>query len=230
MKYYIYQVVTTMFLKSVITILIFTVSVSTAFAYENLSITDNEHARTWKEFAEKVYSLHEKQLAENSISTKSEVGGYHNHPDSYVEVSYLDKETGLLLSRIKWRKENPDSIHVIEVYIYDNHGNLIRDYTVAYVAFYYGHLKSGAGIPNQALVNFYNYNEELEAFRSFDADGMFVYEACTGKYKGQDIEILLDDEQLNGPETDSAGIVKSVEYKACFDGLPVRPGEYLDPR
>ena len=215
--------------RHVIKVLLLLVSVSTASAYENLSITDNEHARTWKSFAEKVYRLHEKQLSGKSIRTTSEPGGYMNHPNCYVEVSYFDEATGLLLSRIKWRTGQPDSVHVIEVFVYDEQHRLLRDYAVAFVAVFYSHLQSGADIPNQALVNLYNHNGSLSAFRSFDANDTFVYEACSGEYEGRSVDISLDDEEINGIGTDTNSLLNGKEYKACFGGMPSTAGEYLDP-
>ena len=215
--------------RHVINVLLLLLSVNTASAYENLSTTDNEHARIWKSFADKVYQLHERQLAGNSIRTTSKPGGYMNHPDCYVEVSYFDEATGLLLSRIKWRTEQPDTTHVIEVFVYDEQHRLLRDYTVAYVAAFYGHLESGLDIPNQALVNLHNNNGELSAFRSFDANGTFVYEACSGKYEGRPVYISLDDEEINDIGADPSSLVNGKEYKACFGGMPATAGEYLDP-
>jgi hypothetical protein len=215
--------------RHVIKVLLLLVSVSTASAYENLSTTDNEQARTWKSFAEKVYRLHERQLAGHSIRTTSKSGGYMNHPNCYVEVSYFDEATGLLLSRIKWRTEQPDSAHVIEVFVYDEQQRLLRDYTVAYVAAFYGHLKSGADIPNQALVNLYNHNGGLSAFRSFDASGTFEYEACSGEYGGRPVDISLGDEEKDDIGADPSSLLNSKEYKACFGGMPATAGGYLDP-
>jgi hypothetical protein len=215
--------------KYVITVLLLIVSASTASAYENLSTADNEHARTWRLFAEKVYRLHERQLAGRSIRTTSKPGGYMNHPNCYVEVSYFDEATGLLLSRIKWRTEQPDSLHVIEVFVYDEQHRLLRDYTVAYVAAFYRHLQSSTATPNQALVNLHNRNGTLQAFRSFEADGSFVYEACSGEYEGRQVDISLDDEEKDDIRADSDSLLNSKEYQACFGGMPATAGEYLDP-
>ena len=215
--------------RHVISVLLLLVSVSTVSAYENLSTTDNEHARTWKSFADKVYLLHKRQLAGNSIRTTSEPGGYMNHPNCYVEVSYFDEATELLLSRIRWRTGQSDSIHTIEVFVYDEEHHLLRDYTVAYVAAFYSHLQSGMDIPNQALVNLHNNHGELSAFRSFDADGTFVYEACSGEYGGRSVYISLDDEEVNGIGADLGNLVNGKEYKACFGGMPATAGGYLNP-
>lgn len=194
----------------------------TAHAYEMLGQGDNERSRTWKKFAENVFKLHEKQLAGRKIRIESENGGYQQFPDSYREENYYDADNGLLLSRIKWRTDQPGKIHVIEVYIHDDKQRLVRDYIVAFVSFYYNHLDSGSGVPNQALVSFYNQHETLKAFRVFDASGDFVHESCEGTFKGKDVFLSLDDDQVMNGEY--SGI-----YKACFDGLPTSPGEYLDP-
>jgi hypothetical protein len=194
---------------------------NTAYAYEVLTHGDSEHARTWKLFAEKVLKLHEKQLQGRSIRVTKEPGGYKKYPNSYIEASYYDDATGLLLSRIKWRTDYPDKVHTMEVFVYDEQQRLLRDYTVAYVAFYYDHLRS-ADVPNQALVNFHNQHDSLKAFRSFDASGDFVYEACSGTFEGKPVDISLED-------GDSGDEPASNTYKACFDGLPSSPGEYLDP-
>ena len=218
-----------MFKRYVIKVLLLLMLVSTVSAYENLSTTENEHARTWKSFADKVYKLHDRQLAGRSIRTTSTPGGYMNHPDSYVEKSYFDEATGLLLSRIKWLTEQPDSVHVIEVFVYDEQHRLQRDYTVAYVAAFYRHIESGMDIPNQALVNLYNHNGGLKAFRSFDASGTFVYEACLGEYEGRPVDISLDDEEGYDSGANSSSFLNSKEYQACFDGMPAKAGVYLNP-
>ena len=206
--------------------LLLLVSVSAASAYENLSTTDNEHVRTWKSFADKVYQLHERQLAKYSIRTTSKPGGYLKHPNCYVEVSYFEEVTGLLLSRIKWRTEKPDSPHVIEVFVYDKQHRLLRDYTVAYVGYFYNHLQSERDTPNQALVNLHNHNGELSAFRSFDPSGTFVYEACSGKYEGRSVNISQDDSDI---EADPNSLLNSKEYKACFATMSRITDEHLDP-
>jgi hypothetical protein len=206
-------------------LLLIAINPASASSYEVLTHSSNERAQKWKIFGEKVYQLHEKQLTGRSIQETREPGGYKKYPDSYVEVSYYDKASGLLLSRIKWRTDQPDKVHTIEVFVYDEKQQLVRDYTVAYIAFYYDHLRS-QDIPNQALVNFYNQHETLKAFRSFDASGDFVYEACSGTFEGKPVEISNDDGESED-EVDNS--LKSKIYKACFDGVLTSPGEYLDP-
>jgi hypothetical protein len=78
-------------------------------------------------------------------------------------------------------------------------------------------------------VNLHNHNSGLNAFRSFDASGTFVYEACSGEHEGQSVDISLDDEEKGDIGAEPNSLLNSKEYKACFGGMPVTAGEYLDP-
>ncbi|MGD8743208.1 MAG: hypothetical protein PVH46_07265, partial [Granulosicoccaceae bacterium] len=79
------------------------IALNTAYAPGMLAYAGNDRANRWKSFADKVYQLHEKQLAGRSIRVTKKPGGYKKYPNSYLEASYYDNATGLLLSRIKWR-------------------------------------------------------------------------------------------------------------------------------
>jgi len=128
---------------------------------------DNQHIRTWNRFAEQVYELHLQFTQSDDIHKQIEHGGYAQMPEFYREERFYKGE--LLISKVQWEKENPDQLHTIEVYIYDDQGRVRRDYVVAYLPTY-------RTAPVQTLVSLHRYQDRLHAFRSFDASGFRVVE------------------------------------------------------
>lgn len=180
---------------------------------------DKTHVRNWNTFADGCLALHKQQLAEHQVREKTRVGGYANQPEFYTEHTYYDAKTGAMLSRLQWEKANPDRLHVCEVYVYDDQGRVVRDFAAAY-------LPEGRNAPVQTLVNLHQYNGDLHAFRQFDASGDRMYEFCEGKWNGKPVQLRLFEEELYG----NSDITSSPQYAACFEGLPAKPGEYLQPR
>lgn len=119
-------------------------------------------------------------------------------------------------------KDDPKTLHTIEVYVHDKLGRVVRDYTAAYLPFYHN-------APTQTLISLHHYNNKLHAFRSFDASGDTVLERCEGKdSKGQTVNLLLDEDDLL---YDNDGIMDSAEYKQCFAGFKHdKLGKYILPQ
>jgi hypothetical protein len=181
---------------------------------------DKNHVRVWNRFAEQTLDLHKKLINQLSVTRKTRIGGYANLPEFYREDSYYHNEK--LVSRVQWEREQPNNLHVIEVYVRADNGRVIRDYTAAYLPQY-------RNAPVQTLVSLHAYNDGLHAFRSFDASDELVVERCTGELDGKKVNILLDlDQILEASETDG-GIMQSREYRRCFAGLPDQAGEHLTP-
>lgn len=181
---------------------------------------DNKHVRIWNKFANDSLALHKKLTEGKKLEVKTSVGGYANVKDFYVEHRYYDN--GRLVSQVQWEKDDPTTLHTIEVYVHDKQGRVVRDYMAAYLPFYHN-------APTQTLISFHHYTGKLHAFRSFDASGDVVLERCTGKnQKGQDVNMLLDEDDLINDPDDLMG---SKDYNSCFDVLKQdKLGKYIIPQ
>jgi tetratricopeptide (TPR) repeat protein len=187
---------------------------------------DTKHVKAWNRFSESVYLLHKWLISQHEIRTEESSGGYRSSylggPDFYREVKYINAENGQVLSQIQWEKENPDTIHTIEIYFYDDFGKVKLDYLVAY-------LPAFRNAPVQTLINLHAYNDDLHAFRQFDASGELIYEQCSGEHFSGEVDISLEDYNLLAPSNENAEVIASEAYTACFGSLPSTAGKYLDP-
>ncbi|WP_126454309.1 tetratricopeptide repeat protein [Sulfuriflexus mobilis] len=187
---------------------------------------DARHIKEWNRFSDSLYTLHKWLISNHNIRTEESSGGYRKGylggPDFYREVKYFDADSGRLLSQIQWEKENPDFIHNIEVYIYDEEGNIKLDYLAAY-------LPAFRNAPVQTLINLHAYNDNLHAFRQFDASGERIYEQCSGDHLSGEVDISLEDYEMLSPSNANAQLLASETYTACFGTLASSVGSYLDP-
>lgn len=181
---------------------------------------DSKHVRVWNKFAVDSLSLHKKLTDGKNLQVKTRIGSYANVKDFYIEHRYFDK--GRLISQVQWEKDDPKTLHTIEVYVHDKQGRVVRDYAAAYLPFYHN-------APTQTLISIHHYNEGLHAFRSFDASGDTVLERCEGKgRKGETVNLLLDEDDLL---YDNDGIMSTNEYKQCFAGFKQdKLGKYILPQ
>ena len=193
-----------------------------AIAAETLK-SDNKHVRTWNQFAMDILALHEKLIAATEHTVKTRIGGYAGMEEFYKEQTYYAKSNNQLISRVQWERENPDALHTIEVFIRDKQGRVIRDYTAAYLPTY-------RNAPTQTLLSFHQYNGALHAFRTFDASGDRIVERCTGDFKGKEINMLLDEDEIYASLGGRTDVMQQADYKACFTGMPLEPGKYLTPQ
>ena len=151
------------------------------------SVTENRgQVVQWNRFANRLLQVHRHYLQTNDVVQTAVVGGYAGMPNFYREVSSFEKSSRRLLSRIRWETERPDRIHVIELFIYDDTGQPIRDYSAAYLP---GHRNA----PFQTLINLHRQSGDLEAFRQFDASGARLFEFCSGSWFDQPVKISLDE-------------------------------------
>jgi len=197
--------------------LVFTSSI--VFATEPMKV-DNKHIRVWNKFANDALALHKKSVDGKNFQVKTKVGSYANVKDFYIEHRYYDN--GNLISQVQWEKDDPKTLHTIEVFVHDNKGRVIRDFMAAYLPFYHN-------APTQTLISFHHYPGQLHSFRSFDASGDIILERCMGKdKKGNTVNLLLDEDDLyNDPDQ----IIGSKEYNRCFDGLKQNKlGKYIVPQ
>ncbi len=183
---------------------------------------DNQHVKRWNEFSDKLLAMHKELLATRDLKETTRIGGYRGNPNFYKEHAYHDAKTGKLLTRIHWELQNPDQMHVLEVFLYDKQGRLSRDYTVAF-------LPGFRNAPSQTLVTLYNYNGKLKAFRNFDANDEITYESCEGDWKGKHIDFSFEDYEIIDLQQ-KGGIGDSPEYKACFEPIPYTAKAFLPPK
>ncbi len=182
---------------------------------------DNQHVRTWNRFAEQVYVLHQQLTQSDDIRKQIRHGGYAQMPEFYREERFYQGDR--LISKVQWEKAKPELLHTIEVYIHDDQGRVIRDYIAAYLPTY-------RNAPTQTLISLHRYQDDLHAFRSFDASGYRVIERCTGSLDGQDVNLLLDEDEIAEAQGDPQGIMASTVYQACFGELHTEAGKYLTPQ
>lgn len=200
-------------------IFFFTLFAAVVYATEPMK-GDNNHARIWNKFAADSLRLHKKLTQGKNLRVKTRVAGYANVKNFYIEHRYYENEK--LVSQVQWEKDDPKTLHTIEVYVHDKKGRVVRDYMAAYLPFYHN-------APTQTLISFHHYKGNLHAFRSFDASGDKVLERCTGEDKnGQAINMLLDEDDLfNDPDD----IIGSKDYDSCFKGLKQNKlGKYIIPQ
>lgn len=181
---------------------------------------DSQQVRGWNRFFDELVKTHHWYEQNRSLRRVSTTGGYAAHPDYYREVSYYDKQTGRLLSRIRWVKDKPDEIHMIEIFVYDDNGRIKRDYLAAY-------LPDFRNAPVQTLINFHHYNDELHAYRQFDASGALIYEQCRGRYFNEPVFLSIEEDEI--PDYRDEAYPEYETYLACFEMLPQQAGQFLAP-
>jgi hypothetical protein len=182
---------------------------------------DNQHVITWNRFAQQVYHLHRQLTQTPGISKQTHVGGYAQMPEFYREERFYQGDR--LISKVQWEQDHPERFHTVEVFIHDDQGRVIRDYIAAYLPTY-------RNAPTQTLVSLHRYQDQLHAFRSFDASGYRVIERCTGSLNGQNVNLLLDEDEIYEALGDSRGTMASEIYQACFGDLQTEAGKYLTPQ
>lgn len=183
------------------------------------SVQENPvQVREWNRFVQRLHSAHRTFLRIYDIREEEQIGGYAGDPNFYREVSYFDAATDRLLSRIRWETQQPNTIHVIELFFYDDQGRLERDYSAAFLPRY-------RNSPYQTLINVHRYNGDLHSFRQFDASGARIYEHCTGTWFDRPVAVELEEPLVATPDS----VIKSESYIACFGLMPTRVGNYLDP-
>lgn len=183
---------------------------------------DNHHIRTWTGFADDTLKLHHTLIKKHEHDVKKSAGGYAGNKDFYIEMQYISKKTGKLLSLIQWEKEKPDVMHSVEVYVHDENGRVVRDYMAAYLPGYHN-------APVQTLISFHQYKGKLHGFRSFDASGDRLLERCEGEYQGKPFEFILDEDELYDAYLNGNPIDPKI-YELCVGELPMKIGKHIKPQ
>ncbi len=184
---------------------------------------DKTHVNKWNNFAERIHVLHLQALNHSNLTKQTQTGGYSDeYKDFYIEHSYYHNKTGKLISRLQLERENPDNIHLIEFYIYDDKNRVKLDYLAAY-------LPQGRNAPVQTLINVHHYDDQLHAFRQFDANGDLIYEQCKGKFFDKPIFISLDDDEIINRFRILKSEMEQEAYRSCFENVSRNPDNYLNP-
>lgn len=183
---------------------------------------DKQQVKSWNEFASELYTLHESQLAQHPIRIETSQGGYVDDPNAYTETRYYDKSDNHLLSRVHRMNDDSKFVQLVEVNIYNEQGQIVRDYLAAYLPY-------NRNAPIQTLINLHGYDGELHGFRQFDASGARIYEQCSGRYAGHDVMISLEEYEFQQGAYQKNKILNSPEYQHCFAGVPTSATPYLQP-
>ncbi|MFK5913770.1 MAG: hypothetical protein QM484_05305 [Woeseiaceae bacterium] len=202
-------------------ILLVTVSFISMTAYSTEPMKgDNKHTRVWNKFAQDTLLLHKKLIDGKKIEIKNSIGGYANTKNFYTEQRFYENDK--LISQVQWEKDDPTTLHTIEVFVHDAKGRVTRDFMAAYLPFFHN-------APTQTLISIHHYTGELHAFRSFDATGDMVLERCTGTMgNGEEVNMLLDEDDLI---YDNDDIMSTKEYSVCFTGFKqTKLGKYIIPQ
>ncbi|MFU8831956.1 MAG: tetratricopeptide repeat protein [Wenzhouxiangella sp.] len=178
----------------------------------------------WNQFAEELYHVHLQLTDGREIVTEERVGGYAGDPGFYREVRYLDSGDLRPLSRIWWERAQENTVHLIQVFFHDANGQVAYDYLAMF-------LPRFRNAPILTLVNLHQHTEGLHAFRQFDASGVRIREVCRGTYDDRPVHISLEPYELvSGGHTPPAVRTEDADpYQRCFAGLPLAPGEWLEP-
>lgn len=202
-----------------------TLLLTTSYAAENEAQVfqeDKKHVRTWNDFAKDLLNLHGKLTQATKTKVVLRQGGYEGFPDFFKEECFHEMPSGRLVSRIQWESRNLKNIHVIEVYIYNSQGKVIRDYTAAY-------LPQGRNAPVQTLINLHGYQGKMHGFRQFDASGDLLFEQCQGEFSGKPVLIRLFEDDLATGGEKVERVMTSGAYKACFAHVEKSAKRYLTP-
>ena len=208
-------------------ILTFVVTLNSVLANSrnNVLKEDRIQVNKWNNFVTELYQLHLDHTKRYPVTTRTITGGYGGsfaNKNFYREISYYNSKSNQLMSKIQWEIDQPDTIHSIEVYLYDTKGRVKTD-------FYARFLPEARNAPVQTLINLHNYSDKLHAFRQFDANGELIYETCRGMFFDEKINLHLDDEEILDFRTENADEMLNEAYSSCFLNVSKTANAYLHP-
>lgn len=187
--------------------------------------SDPVQVNKWNNFVTELYQLHLSKIKKVPIKTSEITGGYGGgfaNKNFYREISYFNKDTNKLISKIQWEVNRPDTIHTIEVFLYDAQGKVKTD-------FYARYLPYARNAPIQTLINLHNYNDNLHSFRQFDANGELIYETCRGQFFDKEINFHLDNEEISDFRINNSDEWLNEVYSACFLNVAKTASAFLSP-
>jgi hypothetical protein len=203
----------------VLYVLVMLLGVATADGAERLHASQQRVAIK-NSFVANLLKLHQLLLDKHPVTKKTRSGGYANFPDFYLEETYLFKDSDRVLSVVQHEKTNPENLHSLEVYLHDEHGRVIRDYSASY-------LPNARSAPVQTLISLHVYNGDYHAFRTFDAFGTRIYERCE---QGDTIVMQFDEDAIEDILHGASSPANAEPYQSCFKNLAETASEYLIPR
>ena len=201
------------------TVFLLSITAASVSGAERLTVSQQRVA-VKNNFVTNLLKLQQQLLDTHPVTRQTRTGGYATHPDFYLEETYFYKDTDRILSVIQHEKANPENLHALEVYLYDEQGRVIRDYSVSY-------LPDARNAPVQTLVSLHVYNGDYHAFRTFDAFGTHIYERCE---QGDNILMNFDEAAIEELHHDSKPQVNTELYQTCFKNLATTAGQYLTPQ
>lgn len=178
----------------------------------------------WNSFVENLYELHQQRLQGRDYYTEESVGGYGgltNDLNFYTETKYFDSKTGQLLAIVQRERKNPDNVHFIDVYIYDELNRIKREYSATY-------LPTRRVSPLETVITLHEYPMNLHSFREFDASNILFYEQCTDAANEKNVLFAHHYEDIPGSYRELEPNQQE-NYRACFDHFDPSAGDYLNP-
>lgn len=170
-------------------------------------------------FKQALFELHQQQVKDKQLRLEETEGQYNGKAAEryhYRDTKYYEVGSTRLLSHIRSDADSPETLHIIEIYVYDNTGRVVRDFASV-------SLPTSPAYPARTLLNFHRYNGELHSFRQFNEFGDVTYEDCAGLLKNRRLKLALDAADIK------PAVTATLEYKACFDGMETEWGAYAIP-
>ena len=175
-------------------------------------------------FVDDLYKVHKRRLEGREFYTTEEVGGYGGLTDDlafYNNVNYFDTKSKRLLSTIKWERVNPDNIHMIDLFVYDDHGQLKRNYAAAY-------LPTRRVSPLETSITLHYYKNNTYSFREFDAHDVLIYEQCNDLKDEEKIYFAFHYEDI--PDSyQELDVEQRKIYRSCFEHASSTAEPYISP-
>lgn len=160
------------------------------------------------EFHRALYALHEQIVGKHAVRmevTEADYEGASGAGYRYNETRYYDAKDGRFLSRVRRDAAAPEAVLIVEVNIYNDTGQIVRDFASASMPWQ-------PAIPVNTFINLHHYQAQLHSFRQYDIYGDARYQACDGSFESKRVSLSLY------PEDITVERMSSPVYRACFDG------------
>ena len=183
-----------------------------------------QRSRQWNDFIDNIYKLHERRIKTMDYYTKESIGGYGgttNDLQFYREVSYFEKDSGRPLSVIRWERKHPENLHGIELFVYDEKGRILREYSASF-------LPTRRAAPFDTRIIMHYYKDGLHSQREFDASDENLYEQCIGIKDPTKIYFALHYEDIPYSYKEIE-VSEQKQYRACFDHVAKSAAPYTNP-
>lgn len=176
-------------------------------------------------FANALVKLSDYLIKQQPVISRQSYGGYGGITSDlkfYKQTRNIDKNTEQLISNVRWETKHPENLHSVDVYVYDDQGRLIRDYSASY-------LPVNRRAPFQTLINLHYYHDDLHSTRQYDALDNILSEDCIGTYNNKRVRFGFDYEDIPDTLDDIEDKELRQAYRACFKDVPTTAAPYTDP-